>query len=493
MNECVEMKYMQYYISHFIVDFADDEANQNLATEEGKSVETGDFQGSSVDPPQQYPAKSAEMADVGIHKSNKYEELIKKQLSQTNSFDAETNRSNLDRSDAVVSGRRTPIGDVAKETFQDGGDTVYMKQDGDLPLSRGDRPLSRGSLNVSLVEDEVERPSSVHSGLGIERQIGSVGRQTPQNSSSVDEFFRSENREQLRSAHSSARQTPQADVFASEGRVTPLRSGEHSLNGSVQGDVKLGSSDLRSPHASISSPLRPASVDVNDAVGDILGNDVTKSPLRSAGSSLPGSARQTPRSNFIDDVLGQTTPIARSEHSSAPVTPRQLSARNTPQITDTLRTSQERPYSHGGSRPQSLTSEQELNQYFENGVQQGSIHGSLPGSTHGSNRSESRRTPSVQASPALQTSERTHSSSSLPVITTQQRLLAEKRSMTPDNHIRVPGDVSPAVGTIAPANIRSSASSRASDRTLTPTPARVQENGYREVRCNGICLCILRM
>ncbi|KAK3096624.1 hypothetical protein FSP39_001816 [Pinctada imbricata] len=189
--------------------------------------------------------------------------------------------------------------------------------------------------------------------------------------------------------------------------------------------------------------------------------------------SRHSSARQTPSANVVGDILGQTSPalIGRTE-GSLPVTPpvHSTSLMSPPITSDLVRGSQEKVY---GSRPQSLTSEQELTQYFENGNRHGSTHGSLPASLHGSERSESRRSASVHASPAVQNTDRPLSSSSLPVITTQQRLMAEKRSMTPDNHIRVPGDV-PAARMLTP---RSNVSSRASDRTITPG---IQENGFNE-------------
>ncbi|KAK3097330.1 hypothetical protein FSP39_008732 [Pinctada imbricata] len=208
-------------------DLAEDEAIPKQTTDATISVDV-DTQGSSVDPPERFGANLRDSVDIGdvdggIHKSSKYEELVKKQLSQSNSLESDMNRSNLDKPEYEISGRRSPIGDVATEPFQDGGDSMmYRESLGDRPLSRGslgERPMSKGDLNISVVEDEVERPSSVHSnrfsGQGSGRQTpGSVGRITPQISNDVDEFFTSERREPVRSSHSSARQTPQqADLF----------------------------------------------------------------------------------------------------------------------------------------------------------------------------------------------------------------------------------------------------------------------------------------
>jgi len=124
----------------------------------------------------------------------------------------------------------------------------------------------------------------------------------------------------------------------------------------------------------------------------------------------------------------------------------------------------------GGSRPQSLTSEQELSQYFDQ-------------NSRGSLGSESRRTPLSQPqlqqplasmSPAMSggSADRIMGASSLPVMTTQQRLSADisKRSMTPDNHIRVPGSPGPRASPLV-TGAGSRTSSRASSRTITPTSA----------------------
>eukprot|EP00105_Crassostrea_gigas_P023634 XP_011443547.1 PREDICTED: uncharacterized protein LOC105339627 isoform X3 [Crassostrea gigas] len=350
--------------------------------------------------------------ESSLNLSSKFEELVKKQISNE-SKELDTHNPG---------GRRTPIGDVASEPFQDGG---------------GNR----------FVDDVVESP---HSSM---RSSGS--HHVPQKT--VEDIIR-----EVNSASNSA------EHYGSEGRRTPIRSGENSLNGSIHivEDV-IATQDMKSP---LGSPYHSGQGSLRQTpVRDVS----PRSPQRSIEGSLQGSNRQTPTAGFVDDVLGQSTPINRSEHGSARQTPSSL--RNTPQlINDVLQTSGEKLYStgsvgSGGSRPQSLTSEQELNQYFER-------DGSQSGSVHGSERSGSNRTP-VIPSPNARTSERAHSSSSLPVITTQQRLLTERRSMTPDNHIRVPGETSPAFRGNNPGANRSNVSSRASERTITPGAV---ENGYSE-------------
>lgn len=350
--------------------------------------------------------------ESSLNLSSKFEELVKKQISNE-SKELDTHNPG---------GRRTPIGDVASEPFQDGG---------------GNR----------FVDDVVESP---HSSM---RSSGS--HHVPQKT--VEDIIR-----EVNSASNSA------EHYGSEGRRTPIRSGENSLNGSIHivEDV-IATQDMKSP---LGSPYHSGQGSLRQTpVRDVS----PRSPQRSIEGSLQGSNRQTPTAGFVDDVLGQSTPINRSEHGSARQTPSSL--RNTPQlINDVLQTSGEKLYStgsvgSGGSRPQSLTSEQELNQYFER-------DGSQSGSVHGSERSGSNRTP-VIPSPNARTSERAHSTSSLPVITTQQRLLTERRSMTPDNHIRVPGETSPAFRGNNPGANRSNVSSRASERTITPGAV---ENGYSE-------------
>ena len=350
--------------------------------------------------------------ESSLNLSSKFEELVKKQISQ----EAEDG----ERETFQSGGRRTPIGDVSAEPFQDGVGNV--------------------------VDDVVERPHSRSSVKSPQKTVEDIIREV--NSASHN-----------------------MEVYGSE-VDPPARSAENSLNGSIHivEDV-IGTQNMRSPlgspyHSRKQTPVRDLS---------------PHSPQRSKEGSLLGSDRLTPTAGFVDDVLGQSTPITRSEQGSARQTPQPMSnpssLRNTPQlINDVLQTGGEKLYSagsvgSGGSRPQSLTSEQELNQYFE---KSGSQHGSVPGSE----RSSVNRTPVLPTSNPARTSERTHSSSSLPVITTQQRLLTERRSMTPDNHIRVPGSSSPALRGPNPGANRSNVSSRASDRTLTPGGG---ENGFPEV------------
>ncbi|XP_048768039.2 microtubule-associated protein futsch-like isoform X5 [Ostrea edulis] len=415
VREAILKEVHQKYLS-------EDEVSKSLIPEEDEvrdicQEQTGDTY-QEINSEQETMERSQESP---LNLSSKFENLVKKQISQESKDDESNARSSA--------GRRTPIGDVASEPFHDGRENGF-------------------------VDDVVERP---HSRSSV-KSSGSVTH--PSTQKTVEEIIR-----EVNSA------TNSAELYRSEGWKSPLRSGENSLNGSVHVVVEdvIATQDTKSP---LGSPY-------HSSPGSLRQTPVRESSQRSVEGSLQGSNRQTPTAGFIDDVLGQSTPVNRSEQGSARHTPQPMSnhssSRNTPQlISDILQTSGEKLYSAGsiasdGSRPESLTSEQELNQYFEKG---GSHHGSV----HGSERSGSMRTP-VIPSPSIKTPERPHSSSSLPVITTQQRLLTERRSMTPDNHIRVPGETSPALRGANPGANRSNVSSRASDRTLTPGAL---ENGYTE-------------
>ncbi|XP_022292459.2 uncharacterized protein LOC111103465 isoform X4 [Crassostrea virginica] len=424
--EDVIIKHYTFEADIYIKDAILKEVHRKYLLEEEVPIEQGENSvEDEVEAPQREQSQEAPAQDAhtdgqgdmshspesSLNLSSKFEELVKKQISQ----EAEDG----ERETFQSGGRRTPIGDVSAEPFQDGVGNV--------------------------VDDVVERPHSRSSVKSPQKTVEDIIREV--NSASHN-----------------------MEVYGSE-VDPPARSAENSLNGSIHivEDV-IGTQNMRSPlgspyHSRKQTPVRDLS---------------PHSPQRSKEGSLLGSDRLTPTAGFVDDVLGQSTPITRSEQGSARQTPQPMSSpsslRNTPQlINDVLQTSGEKLYSagsvgSGGSRPQSLTSEQELNQYFE---KSGSQHSSVPGSE----RSSANRTPVLPTSNPARTSERTHSSSSLPVITTQQRLLTERRSMTPDNHIRVPGSSSPAFRGPNPGANRSNVSSRASDRTLTPGGG---ENGFPE-------------
>ncbi|XP_033740068.1 LOW QUALITY PROTEIN: uncharacterized protein LOC117327264 [Pecten maximus] len=547
-------------------------------------------------------------SDPVIHISNKYQELIRQQLTMTQSIDnLEMEAKMAAKSDGqgegdfTSTGRQSPLGDNATESFQDGGSNIYNNDQMDA---------IKGSLDASVIEDEVERssiPQSHHSSFE-NRSAGSPSRQTPTN------------------------------PYGGEDRRSPLKSNEPSLNGSGKhtpiDDVINNMFEQRSGsvHSHTSSARQTPQEEI--VIKDVLSRQLT--PTRSPVQSYHGSDKQSP--TFVGDVLGQSTPVAISEHSGSqqgsarqtPVKSTHSSARQTPQPVEdvigntsqsilngspapgsyhgsvpgsyhgsatgspapasyhgsatgspapasyhgsatgspapasyhgsatgspalasyhgsatgspapvsyhgsatgspapvsyhgsatgspvpasyhgsasgspapgsyhlsgvvspgsyqgSLKGTQDQGSIHGsaagsprsyhgsqgsGSRPQSLTSEQELTQYF-------------------SDRSDPRRTPTGQqqqmtsaspagsgARPGSDRSERSGSAASLPVINTQQRIQTEKRSMTPDNHIRVPGSPGLRMSPLATGSgQRSGAASRSSTRTITPTSA---ANGY---------------
>ncbi|CAC5373681.1 unnamed protein product [Mytilus coruscus] len=437
---------------------------------------------------------------TGLHYTGKIEDIIRQQMHSVSPEQEFTVKSDHG------SGRHTPIGDVGFETYQDGLNNSYNKH-----------------LNASVVEDEIEQSfnQSQHSSKPqapqptVEEIIENTLREsrsqehtTPQSDRLAD-FFSSEDQrtstdkilngdgslefsEHYKSPSSSSRQTPQrdyiGDVFgydqpkSTEGSVhsfeqsrTPVRSLEGSLHGSARHTPLEGSlhgSDRRTPlEGSMHGSTRQTPLE-----GFLHGSD-RRTPL---DGSLHGSDGRTPLEGSLHGSLGRHTPLDDivqtvspagsfhgSTHSSARQTPLQTAARQTP--SESFRTSQENLYGshsslpgHGGSRPLSLTSEQELTQYFE----QSSKRVSEPVST-GSTKTP---TPQQYASGIQNNGNRAHGTSSLPVITTQQRLQAEKRSKTPDNYIRVPGNMTSPAAVARPSSTTrgSTPSSRASNRTITP-------------------------
>lgn len=362
----------------------------------------------------------------GIHASTKYEDLIRQQMTGKMMDEVERTEKN---------GRRTPIGDLSIEPFFDGGQMPKTSES------------LHGSLGQALQMEGLHSPM-----MEFQDQI---------QDNAISDFFDNGPNE-IRSTD--GRGDTMADVFGSEGRRTPLYTA--GLSSELVSDV-------------LEKRQSPSHEIVGDVIETGLGHSAS---TQSDYSSLLGTGRPA------------------SQHSN------QSSVRSTPQrdlISDSFLSSQERSYprdqrrlsgsdrnsSHGGSdhyslenlddRPQSLTSEQELTQYFDQGDRR------TP-----EQKFEIERDPVVGSTyqpitaQSLRSTERPSSTTSLPVITTRQRLQAEKRSMTPDNHIRVPITASPLLrgGRDSYSHARpSSASSRASSRTITPAANIVLENGYGEV------------
>ncbi|XP_071136007.1 putative leucine-rich repeat-containing protein DDB_G0290503 isoform X2 [Mytilus edulis] len=469
----------------------DDIIEDNFSAEREKTVEDVDTYSDT---------NKSSNDQTGLHYTGKIEDIIRQQMHSVSPEQEFTVKSDHG------SGRHTPIGDVGFETYQDGLNNSYSKH-----------------LNASVVEDEIEQSfnQSQHSSKPqtpqptveeiIEntlRESRSQERTTPQSDRLAD-FFSSEDQristdkilngdgslefaEHYKSPSSSARQTPQRDfigdvlgfdqpkstegsVHSYEQRRTPIRSVEGSLHSSARHTPLEGSMHGSDRRTSLEGSLH-GSTRHTPLEGSLHGSD-RRTPL---DGSFHGSDRRTPLEGSLHGSLGRHTPLDDivqtaspagslhgSTHSSTRQTPLQTSTRQTP--SETFRTSQENLYGshsslpgHGGSRPLSLTSEQELTQYFE----QSSKRVSEPAST-GSTKTP---TPQQYSSGIQSNGNRAHGASSLPVITTQQRLQAEKRSKTPDNYIRVPGSMTSPAAVARPSSVTrgSTSSSRASNRTITP-------------------------
>ncbi|XP_060589378.1 microtubule-associated protein futsch-like isoform X3 [Ruditapes philippinarum] len=466
-----------------------------------------------------------------INATSKYQELLRSQMTQNkgalNDNDLDSGvPSKTDFTD--LGGRRTPVGEDGDKQYQD-GDTASQKSLGrEDNLSNGTNGQTVTKYNTTL--DDFFEQRNHHSNGSIQNGFDAGERTTPPaviddvlgNGHSRTPIYSTESPVYSKhsSAHSSARQTPTATEAFEQGRPESVGS-THSANSlSKQVLDDLVSDALGRPRASrsfpspeptregsrpSSTPTRPESVGsahsenslsrraINDIIEDSL--NITKTPPPSRESSLHGSRPRTPPSQEqIDDVLNPAdrhSPIRReflagspslsnhsgksskSSHSSAHSSAQNSahsSQRQTPQrdiISNSLKASQEKLYSglgsgsNASSRPQSLTSEQELTQYYEN----------LADTKSGSNTD-------ILGSAGP----RTGSAASLPAIGSQQRYTPDKRSMTPDNHIRVP-----VVGSINKPSLLPSRTpprtpiSNASSRTVTPMNAETDnELRYRE-------------
>lgn len=432
-----------------------------------------------------------------------------------------------------LGGRGTPVGEDGVKQYQDGtdaavdiGPNLTSKTNMHSQNEHKYDPLiddffeqrnPHSNSSVTNGDDSLERKPSP---AVIDDVLGNGHARTPIYSTESPVYSKHS------SAHSSARQTPTALEHSRPDSVTSVGS-MHSANSTSHHvldelinvaltrprmDRESPASEHRDGSRGGSTPTRPESVNsahsenslsrraINDLLEESLNVSGSPPPLRenSVHSSRPDTP---PPTEQIADVLNPSdrhSPIRRdfltnspsvsnhyakssghnSAQSSAP-----SSQRHTPQrdlISNALRTSQDKLYnsqdmrrlsghqvsspsgragsdysghagsgSNGSSRPQSLTSEQELTQYYETHIPDGKAAPSVD--TYGT------------AGP------RSGSVSSLPAIGSQQRYTPDKRSMTPDNHIRVP-----VVGAIAKTSLLPNRTpprtplSNASSRTVTP-------------------------
>lgn len=465
---------------------------------------------------------SSLQSEASIHLSSKYEELVRSQMNQ-NSLNGDG--SSLKQDDLDLGGRRTPVGEDGDKQYQDGDSTVpktYNSANTSPKVSALYDPLIDGFFENGNIPSHTSAQNDSNSqgnkspNAVIDDVLGNGHSRTPIYSTESPVHSKHS------SAHSSARQTPTTSDVREYSRPESVGSA-HSANSTSrhvlddlindamgrtkdQFDRSSPASEPRVGSRAGSTPTRQESVGSaasehslsRRGVIDLIENDlnVTKTPPPSKEDSMSGSRPQTPPrlAEQISDVLNPSdrhSPIRREFLSGSPNVSNHSSRssgrnsaqgsttgslRQTPQkdlITSALQASQEKLYSssgirrgsgsengsnvshaseksgrssstsHTSSRPQSLTSEQELTQYYEN----------LP---------ETKDIVEVTGS-------RTGSASSLPAIGNQQRFTPDKRSMTPDNHIRVP-----AVGPIPKTTLLSGRTpprtplSNASSRTVTP-------------------------
>ena len=415
--------------------------------------------------------KQEENLDSSIHVSSKYEDLVRSQMSQSKSalsdnLETETNLLDnlLDSADlSGLDGRRSPVGDDGGKQYQD-GDAV--KQELDMGhvyhMNGGDSTLRKEYVASSLVQDDVEKSGRSSNASGtfpqaaqevIDDIFGSGHSRPPIYSTETPVYSRNG------SAHSSLRQTPvvaESQNFAKEPvRLDSLE--RRLLDNLIDDSVGRGRSPTQLYSGSRSGSER--GTPQPEQIADVLNPADRHSPIRR--EYLVGSPRTSERGSQRDSEHGS---VQGSAHSSQ---------RQTPQkdiISDSLRASHEKLYSgqdfrrssdrlngslsggsNQGSRPQSLTSEQELTQYYELTTSGGSP--GLPPVTTGNGGQ----------------GQRTSSASSLPVVGSQRQSV-ERRIMTPDNHIRVP-----VTGPIIKSSLlpnrgvqRTTPGSNTSSRTVTP-------------------------
>ena len=445
--------------------------------------------------------------ESGIRHNKKYEDLLRQQLQHKDSLDAslESELAMSQKSDLSAGGsgskRLTPVGDIDKAPFQDG----------------------LGSL-----------PAGVSSGFEPSQSGRSSGRRTPQNmySGSASELRQDYDgdRHTAKSSDMNSSRHSVGDPLLGDGSIhkSPSRAGSD-----YSGNLGSGRPTPQRELYENGSGGRPGSgfrAPVDSRIDDVLGG----------GDRSHSSVREAPARETIGDVLGSEAILASPSHSQTsasarPTLDRELgltgsahsSARSTPQregISAVLRSSPERLYatsqeldpageqrslpgshpasqagSSSGSRPlstmgsrpgswagsqqgsrtqslTSLTSEQELSQFLDTSSgPQGSEH------LHAPPNFDTHPDESAALPPIMRDRDRP---TSLPTYSTQSPANVDRRLYTPDHRTwssaaegamgevgfqrELPGRMTP----------KSSVSSRASSRTVTP----VLTNVDREVR-----------
>ena len=430
--------------------------------------------------------------DGAINLSSKYEQLVRSQMIDK----AAESDPDTDKRFADLNGRGTPVGEDSVSQFQDNEQSrlshKHLSQDDSDSIKNAllDSYLrkSNSNINASLgINDVLDRKDM----LIISDELGSSQLKTSNYKAESPLLSRHSSR------HSSACPTPafaegrDQDRCSSVGSVHSVHSKTSPLDRSVLDDLindvanrerKLAAEDSQEEKMTSSLRSRPSSVasEPRSIVSETLHRTAYAGSTFTEAKRTNGSASP----EQIGDVLNPTdrhSPIRQEFLSGPPFVPtsgtasgsNNSSQRSTPKdlISPSFRSSQEKLYSEvkarivsdgsnhssqAGSRPQSVTSEQELSQYYDNMTDTRTGLG--------------------------QNGQRINGACSLPAVGAAKRLPVEKRSYTPDNLIRVPVTGSNKGSYMNNKTPPQSPFSNASSRTVTPVNAATDdEQKLREV------------
>lgn len=433
-----------------------------------------------------------------INLSSKYEQLVRSQMSdKAGDCDTDLNlRSNSDFPD--LNGRGTPVGEDSVAQYHDSEQSrLSLKH-----LSHDETD----SIKNSLLDDYLGKGNNNTNGsLGIEdvldKRDSSLIADELGNGQTNDSSYKMESPVLSRhsSRHSSARQTPTVidnqdrsssvgsyhsrssvgrnvlddliqDAVLRERKVAAEDSQDEKLTGSLRSRQSSGASN--EPTSQVSETLH------RTTFGGLTATEEKRSATNGSASPeqiadvLNPSDRHSPiRQEFLSGPPFVPTPpnsaqVTDSANTSQRSTPKELLSSALK-----LRGSQEKLYteiktrvgndgsahsSQQGSRPQSVTSEQELSQYYDNMADTRNVLG--------------------------QTGQRITGICSLPAVGAKRSPL-EKRSYTPDNHIRIPVTGPIIKGAyLTNKTPPQSPFSNASSRTITPVNTNTEaEQRQREV------------
>lgn len=416
----------------------------------------------------------SETSEGVIHLSSKYEQLVRSQMSEKLESEAGADQR-FDTDIPDVNGRGTPVGEDSVKQYQDSESlklsSKYYSQDEDDDTFKNsllDDYLGKGSGGNIAGGDTLENQESALAvdDLGTGRpQVSAYGSESPVQS-------------RHSSHHSSARQTPVStenqDRSPSVASVQSRSSSSRQVLDDLINDALGRDTSKRISVEDSQEVTRARQESVSSNEPHSIANDVYKTTAEEKRPPVNGSISP----EQIADVLSPAdrhSPIRQEFLSGSPyiqtsASQNAVSSQRSPQrelISPAFRNSQEKLYSpvnarlasdlgsnasQQGSRPQSITSEQELTQYYDN-------------------------MPDTQGANAIvgQSGQRTASTCSLPAVGSSKRISLDRRSYTPDNHIRVPASGPIPKGAFLPSRTppqspysNTSNVSNASSRTVTP-------------------------